>query len=565
MVRATFSGFSTALSALMANQKRLDIVGQNLSNLNTPGYTRQQLETSSLNYSSPTSQYTNGSEIAVGFGVSMNKVSQIRDPYLDAQYRAQINKAGYHDALQSSFDALSKVLDESDVDGIRQALADINSALVEMQESSKVNDVVYETELRSRFQAMTNLLNDAARKISDAEKAEFNKLDGAGTSEQGSVQKVNELLQQIGDLNHQIKQNQIMGHQSLELLDQRNQMLDELASYVPIEISYYKDADHDGKMLDTDPDSPTYNQIIDAPKELYEYDAYNNIIGKKEWPDDLKVELVYKDPDGTPQRMTLINGTEGGRGNNYGKLTVDGSSDKPSDVSIVFNPAASSGEAAQRASAAGIQLSGGYIQASLDMLGKTGTGTPVNGASGTLDDVRGFQYYMNRLDDLAKHFAKTFNELNVANGGVGDVLLVNKENPDEEITALTIGLNEKWISGDVHLSTGGENTNDTVLSMIEALEKTHPELGNKSFADYINNVSTTLANDSKNNTTSLKTSMTVLNSIQNSRDSISGVSLDEEAANMMSYMSAYNAVSRVMTALDETLNTLINNTGLVGR
>lgn len=50
MVRATFAGFSTALSALQANQKRLDIIGQNLSNMNTPGYTRQSLETSSINY-----------------------------------------------------------------------------------------------------------------------------------------------------------------------------------------------------------------------------------------------------------------------------------------------------------------------------------------------------------------------------------------------------------------------------------------------------------------------------------------------------------------------------------
>ena len=50
MLRATFAGFSTAYSALQANQKRLDIVGQNLANMNTPGYTRQALKTSSLNY-----------------------------------------------------------------------------------------------------------------------------------------------------------------------------------------------------------------------------------------------------------------------------------------------------------------------------------------------------------------------------------------------------------------------------------------------------------------------------------------------------------------------------------
>ena len=81
----------------------------------------------------------------------------------------------------------------------------------------------------------------------------------------------------------------------------------------------------------------------------------------------------------------------------------------------------------------------------------------------------------------------------------------------------------------------------------------------------MNHVSTQLATDSSSNTTALKTNVTVLNSIQSSRDSISGVSMDEEATNMMTYVSAYNAASRLMTALDEVLNTLINNTGMVGR
>ena len=294
MIRATFSGFSTAFSALQASQKRLDIVGQNLSNMNTQGYTRQQLETSSLNYCNPISRYMNGSQIAVGFGVSMDKVSQIRDPYLDAQYRAQINKSGYSDTLQTALDTLSKALDESSIEGIRTAFDDVQSTLTNLQD--KGNDSVYESELRSRMQSLTNLLNDAARQIEEAEKAELSKLDGTGTSEQGAVDKVNDILRQIGNLNHQIKQNQVLGQQSLELLDERNSLLDELASYIPIEVTYFKDAEHDGKMTVADPDDPDAPaHIIDAPKELYNYDSKGNIISRKEWPDDLKVELVYRD------------------------------------------------------------------------------------------------------------------------------------------------------------------------------------------------------------------------------------------------------------------------------
>ena len=560
MIRATFSGFSTAFSALQASQKRLDIVGQNLSNMNTQGYTRQQLETSSLNYSNPISRYMNGSQIAVGFGVSMDKVSQIRDPYLDAQYRAQINKSGYSDTLQSALDTLSKALDESSIDGIRTAFDDVQATLTNLQD--KGNDSVYESELRSRMQSLTNLLNDAARQIEAAEKAELSKLDGTGTSEQGAVDKVNDILRQIGNLNHQIKQNQVLGQQSLELLDERNSLLDELASYIPIEVTYFKDAEHDGKMTD-----PVSGNIVDAPKELYNYDSKGNIISRKEWPDDLKVELVYRDttdPEGTTQRLTLINGTEGTLGSNYGKLTpVDSDPSDPTAVSIQFTPASSSGQTAKSASATGIQLASGSIQASLDMLGKKGTGDPVAPGSSVQDDVRGYQYYMKRLDELASHFAKIMNDAN-AEGGQGK-LLTNRTDPAADITALTIGISKEWVNGTVQLGKKDGSSKDTVLSMLNSMKKTHAELGNKSFADYMNNVSTILANDSSSNINALKTNVTVLNSIQDSRDSISGVSLDEEASNMMTYLSAYNAASRLMTALDEALNTLISGTGLVGR
>ena len=566
MIRATFSGFSTAFSALQASQKRLDIVGQNLSNMNTQGYTRQQLETSSLNYCNPISRYMNGSQIAVGFGVSMDKVSQIRDPYLDAQYRAQINKSGYSDTLQTALDTLSKALDESSIEGIRTAFDDVQSTLTNLQH--KGNDSVYESELSSRMQSLTNLLNDAARQIEEAEKAELSKLDGTGTSEQGSVDKVNDILRQIGNLNHQIKQNQVLGQQSLELLDERNSLLDELASYIPIEVTYFKDAEHDGKMTVADPDDPDAPaHIIDAPKELYNYDSKGNIISRKEWPDDLKVELVYRDttdPEGTTRRLTLINGPEGTLGSNYGKLTpVDSDPSDPTAVSIQFTPASSSGQTAKSASATGIQLASGSIQASLDMLGKKGTGDPVAPGSSVQDNVRGYQYYMKRLDELASHFAKIMNDAN-AEGGQGK-LLANRTDPAADITALTIGISKEWINGTVHLGKKDGSSKDTVLSMLNNMKKDHPELGNKSFADYMNNVSTILANDSSSNINALKTNVTVLNSIQDSRDSISGVSLDEEASNMMTYLSAYNAASRLMTALDEALNTLISGTGLVGR
>ena len=57
----------------------------------------------------------------------------------------------------------------------------------------------------------------------------------------------------------------------------------------------------------------------------------------------------------------------------------------------------------------------------------------------------------------------------------------------------------------------------------------------------------------------------IVENLTERKESISGVSLDEEMVQMMTYQHAYNAASRVLTALDEALDVLINRTGTVGR
>jgi flagellar hook-associated protein 1 FlgK len=49
------------------------------------------------------------------------------------------------------------------------------------------------------------------------------------------------------------------------------------------------------------------------------------------------------------------------------------------------------------------------------------------------------------------------------------------------------------------------------------------------------------------------------------RESVSGVNLDEEMTNMMSFQHAYSAAARMVSAIDQALDTLISRTGIVGR
>ncbi|MCI9557670.1 MAG: flagellar biosynthesis protein FlgK [Lachnospiraceae bacterium] len=608
MLRATFAGFSTAYSALQANQKRLDITGQNLANMNTPGYTRQTLKTSSLNYTHPVSHYMNGAETVVGFGVHMDTVAQIRDPFLDSQYRDQIRKSGYTDGIQTALDRLADIFDETQINGIRDAFDNIQTSLLNMQDPSKVNDPICESELRARMQALTNLLNDASRQLDKAEEAEFSRLDGTGTSENGMVQEVNDILQQIGNLNRLIKNDQIFGQPALELMDQRNQLLDELASYIPIEVTYYKDAEHDG--LDA-----AGNTVL---SENYHLDANGDPFAKKDWPDDLRVEMVYTNDKGEIKRLTLVEGTVGTGSDNYGQLEISFSADangnpverpfdasKAGNIELTFNSSSyfengkvndaltpSRSETFTKATwgtKSPYPDDSGSIQSSLDMLWK-------DGKTANMTDVKGYEFYRNQLDTLARTFADVVNTINI-NGTSTDPTskddtqflitdrtgtpITNWTGSASQITAANIGINANWSSGTVHVSKAGESSNETVLDLYQAMTTafkgnpatingkpmnfTYADLEGNTFADYMNHTSTILANDSFSNQQALKTNITVLNGIQNSRDSISGVSLDEEAANMMVYMSAYNAASRLMTTLDEALERLITSTGMVGR
>jgi flagellar hook-associated protein 1 FlgK len=63
----------------------------------------------------------------------------------------------------------------------------------------------------------------------------------------------------------------------------------------------------------------------------------------------------------------------------------------------------------------------------------------------------------------------------------------------------------------------------------------------------------------------LNNQISVLNQTANTRDGISGVQLDEEGMDLMHYNQSYTAAARLMTTLDEALDTLINKTGVVGR
>ena len=288
MIRSTFAGLTTAQLGMAASQRAIDVTGQNIANLNTEGYTRQRLDIASLNMRNG-SIYNSSNSARVGYGVDITGISQLRDPFLDAQYRSQIAKLGTTDAHAAGLEKLQVSFDESTTSGIRDAFINLSNALQTLSKPdgyTKENDTV----VRSRMQIIVNLLREKAVSLQDI------RTDAQENFQSTDIKDLNGTLKNIAELNTNIKNSQILGNPALELMDERNRLLDELGSYLPINVSYKQKNIGEGysvqvmKVSFTDSDGVTHNLIDDGRYGQFRTD----ISGQP-------VTLTLTDADGLPK------------------------------------------------------------------------------------------------------------------------------------------------------------------------------------------------------------------------------------------------------------------------
>ena len=234
MIRSTFAGFTTAQLGMMASQRALDVTGQNIANANTEGYTRQVADFSSLHMGDGMELYASRYDTKIGNGVILTGISQIRDPYLDRRFRTEIAQVGNFDTKVTTLEGLQSIFDEiADVDGtngIHNNLLSILTALENL--SGQVGNKEFENMIRSNCSVFVNTLNQYGNALANYKRDLENDL-----VKQDMVE-VNNILNQIQELNKTIQNNEMHGSPSLELKDQRNLLLDDLATYINIEVSY---------------------------------------------------------------------------------------------------------------------------------------------------------------------------------------------------------------------------------------------------------------------------------------------------------------------------------------
>ena len=517
MTRPTFLGFESGRKGLAVAQKGLDITGQNLMNINTPGYTRQRVDQVSVSAYGHNSRYGGTKVDFAGQGVDITGIYQTRNAFLDLRFREEYSDTSYYSQKVDILADISAVIDEmaETGGGLMGAVNTITTALQGLT-ADKATDRSYANIFRTAVQGMVQTLHEYDNKLTKVANQQKFDLTLA-------VDEVNRKLNELAGLNKKIveeigvdtSEKGIYGPN--ELLDARNLLLDELAEYGNI----YVTKENDGSVTVTMGDH----------------------------------EVLRGDECEKLQMLEYSDGT----------------------VTLSWNSTAED-----------VKFTSGTFKASLEMINGRGP----NVQSPRDSSEKGVLYYRDRLDTFARTLANVMNNtlpMTLNDQGEPSSIqyrqLLGAMVQDDSgktsvitqpghVTAANITVSNEWMEAvDYVMPSASSATNaqyftklNTKLTSDGTTEfYTNGHCFTGSFRDYVTDVYDTCVGEESYYKGRYEAAAAITDSLLDQRDDMSAVSKDEETTNMMTYQRYFQAVSRMMTTMDEALDVIINKMGLVGR
>ncbi|MCW5960187.1 MAG: flagellar hook-associated protein FlgK [Pyrinomonadaceae bacterium] len=208
-----FSLFEIGRTALNANQLGISVTGQNIANVNTPGYSRQR-----VNLAENTPQQFG--RFAVGTGVSIQGVQSFRDRFIQSRIQTETGIAGRLNAERDALYPVESALQGSENGGLQSALTNFFGAFRDLEanpNSTALRGIVAQkgSNLAAAFQSTRGRL-DQIRRGTDAEL-------------RNTAESVNNLTPQIAEFNKQIKQIESVGGNASSLIDQRTELINRVS------------------------------------------------------------------------------------------------------------------------------------------------------------------------------------------------------------------------------------------------------------------------------------------------------------------------------------------------
>lgn len=218
-------------NALDTFQQATNVTSDNIANVNTPGASRQSVTITQMPAAANTG--TTSPPGLFGNGTMIADIQRIHDNSYDALFRGASASQNYATTQQNQLQALQASLGEPN-NGISTVFSAFQTSISQLVNQAGSNATSSRQNVLASAQQLTQALNNASSAVS-TQKSQA--LSQAGTL----VNNVNGILDQIASLNGQIRASTAAGDQPNSLMDQRDELVDQLSTYLSTQTSVQKD------------------------------------------------------------------------------------------------------------------------------------------------------------------------------------------------------------------------------------------------------------------------------------------------------------------------------------
>lgn len=206
--------------SLNAQAQSIRTVGDNIANVNTPGYSRRKAEL-------VTSQATGTENLRTGTGVEVSRVVRQVDQFINSAYLGRVNDRASAELREQYLSRAEQPFALENAPGhIDYEMTQFFSALSDLANSP--SDLPLRTQVLQKGESLVNAIRDTYNQVASLQRE-------TDTRVYDVVSEVNTLSTQIADINLQIRSGETADQENLSLRDKRDQLLRDLSELVPID------------------------------------------------------------------------------------------------------------------------------------------------------------------------------------------------------------------------------------------------------------------------------------------------------------------------------------------
>ena len=585
------SGLGGALNiaswSLYSSQLAMEVVSHNIANANTQGYSRQSLR---IEPNFP----INVGPGQMGTGVRATEVTRAYDTFVNDQITKKLSQYNYWEAQSSSMGEIENIFNESEGYGLNQLMAEFWNAWSDL--SNNPDGIPEREALLAKAENLVQLTGDMDYNLRQYQRH----LD---SSIRGSVDQANTIIEQIAELNKQISSTEIDGMiNANDLRDRRELLLEELSA--SMDISYYEEEQSGQVMVYILGGTP-----LVLGKESYSLESGIDTatgLTNVEWQDSSgrSIDITHKLEGGKIAGWVDVRDTK--IGSYLGSLNT-----LAEELVWQVNDLHSQGVGLESVDSmtGTVEVSGLTDDLSADFLFSDrfsaggsfdivvyddATGTPARstitlGAGATVGDLIAAVSAtgnMNAQIDADNHvrlyadagysFALSPDETDDSNNALAILGVNTFFTWDEEVGQSTTDLTETLgvsaalqansnliaaacLDSDNNVAPGG---NDIALAIYSLQDQVLTDFGGTGtdttmdayYSSFIAGVGVDVQNADLNE----KFNDTLLNQYVQRKESITGVNLDEEMAELLKYQHLYQAAAKLITIADEMMQSLLS-------